>query len=105
MAKGPKDLLELREDDHAAIKAVEDWIDQDQQFNNYDGQELKVTIPKKVWDHFSVRMVVRRNELYARYIKAGWKQVAIYPPGSGDREAHITLNQYAPSSSSWGGKD
>lgn len=101
MAKGPKELLEIRPDDTEAVQQLENFIDSSQVLKDYDGKEITVLIPKDLWNkNFSTRPSQRRQLLVQLYKKAGWGQIYINAPGEGknyDHNASIRLNQWEAS--------
>lgn len=102
MARGPKEALELTDDDNDAVGTLEEYIDESPEMAAFDGGEVKITIPEKlVKECLSQRTSVRYAALRDLYAKAGWKQIGLLGQGTANRI--FVLNQHEYRSS--GGRD
>lgn len=101
MARGPMLALQLTDEDKEAVAELEEYIDESPQMAAFDGGELKVPIPTKLYTaNLATRTSVRYKALVELYAKAGWKQVSLL--GQGDSRVFV-LNQHEYRSS--GGRD
>lgn len=94
MIRGPHELKSLTDEDVAAVKTIEDFIDSSPEFNSYGGHEMKITIPKELMQKcLGIRLHTRVNLLYKNIGEAGWKycwfsspviHIGEYTPSTGD---------------------
>lgn len=83
--KTPEELLALTEADSKACNTIIDFINNCSDFNDYDGGAVVVIIPQEIWEeNMKVRPNVRRNELFRKFLIAGWKDAKIHSNPKGD---------------------
>lgn len=94
MAKGPKELLELTDEDTKAVSALEAYIDNHEKMKAFDGSNITIEFPSEIIEKYlNIRFNVRMDALKEQYRKAGWEEVLT--SGLHTKPKLIELHRYA----------